>query len=91
MRETGRRDFVLAAGAAALGGGRSQAADRIKLAIIGTGHRALQHIEALKLITDYEIVALADPTPEFRDRAARPSPGPPRIRITARCSMSAKI
>src|SRR5215831_16988163 len=74
MGETMRRDFMLAAGAAALAAQRAPAAENIKLAIIGTGHRALQHIEMLKLIPDYEIVALADPTPEFRDRAATAVP-----------------
>jgi ornithine cyclodeaminase/alanine dehydrogenase-like protein (mu-crystallin family) len=71
MNDTNRREFMLAAGAAAVLAQRVQAADTIKLAIIGTGHRALQHIEALKLIGDYEIVALADPSPEFRDRARK--------------------
>ena len=65
---------MLAVGAAALAAQRAQAADTIKLAIIGTGHRALQHIEMLKLIPDFEIVALADPTPSFRDRAATAVP-----------------
>ena len=43
---------------------------RIKLAIIGTGHRAWAFIQVLKAIPDFELIALADPTPEFRDHAA---------------------
>jgi predicted dehydrogenase len=43
---------------------------KLKLAFIGTGHRAWAHIQVLKSIPDFEVVALADPTPEFRDRAA---------------------
>jgi predicted dehydrogenase len=43
---------------------------RIKLAFIGTGHRTWGHIQVLKAIPDFEVVALADPTPQFRDRAA---------------------
>jgi UDP-N-acetylglucosamine 3-dehydrogenase len=74
MSETTRRDFVLGVGAAALLAQRSQAAGTIKLGIIGTGHRALQHLEALKLLPDYEVVALADPSPDFRDRAATAVP-----------------
>ncbi|MGI8742129.1 MAG: Gfo/Idh/MocA family protein [Bryobacteraceae bacterium] len=45
-------------------------ARKLKLAFIGTGHRAWAHMQVLKAIPDFEIVALADPTPEFLDRAA---------------------
>jgi predicted dehydrogenase len=43
---------------------------KLKLAFIGTGHRAWAHIQVLKAVPDFEVVALADPTPEFRDKAA---------------------
>ncbi len=50
---------------------RAQSPNRkLKLAFIGTGHRAWAHIQVLKAIPDFEVVALADPTAEFRDRAA---------------------
>ena len=42
---------------------------KLKIAFVGTGHRAWAHIQVLKAIPDFEITALADPTPEFRDRA----------------------
>jgi predicted dehydrogenase len=48
----------------------AQAPERIKIAIVGGGHRSWTHIQMLKAIPDFEIVAIADPTPEFRDRAA---------------------
>ena len=48
----------------------AQEQKRLKLAFIGTGHRAWAHIQVLKAIPDFEVVALADPTPEMRDRAA---------------------
>ncbi|MFB3826556.1 MAG: Gfo/Idh/MocA family protein [Bryobacteraceae bacterium] len=63
-----RRAMLAGAGALAL---RGQAPERkLKLAFIGTGHRTWAHIQVLKAIPDFEVVALADPTPEFRDRAA---------------------
>src|SRR5579863_2101183 len=68
-----RRSVLSAAAVAAL---RAQdpnpAPDRkkLKLAFIGTGHRTWGHLQVLKAIPDFEVVALADPTPEFRDRAA---------------------
>ena len=43
---------------------------KVKVGIIGTGHRAWAHIAALKSIPDFEIVGLADPTPSFLERAA---------------------
>lgn len=43
---------------------------KLKLAFIGAGHRAWGHIQVLKAIPEFEVVALADPTPEFLDRAA---------------------
>jgi predicted dehydrogenase len=55
---------------AAAGGLFAQEQKKLKLAIIGTGHRAWAHIQVLKAIADFEVVALADPTPEMLDRAA---------------------
>ncbi len=63
------RRGVLAAGVAALTM-QGQEQKKLKLAIIGTGHRAWEHIRLLKGMPEFEVVALADPTPEFRDRAA---------------------
>lgn len=62
-----RRMILAGAGAAAL---HAQPPKKLKLAFIGTGHRAWAHIQVLKSIRDFEVVALADPTPEFRDQAA---------------------
>lgn len=63
-----RRSVLAGAGALAL---RAQTSEKkLKLAFIGTGHRTWAHIQVLKAIPDFEVVALADPTPEFRDRAA---------------------
>lgn len=47
MIETSRRDFVMGLSAAAITAEQLQAADTIKLAIVGTGHRAWQHIELM--------------------------------------------
>ncbi|MCL5744599.1 MAG: hypothetical protein M1541_11840, partial [Acidobacteria bacterium] len=58
-----RRGFLLAGAGASLA---AQQPKKIRVAIIGTGHRAWAHIAVLKTIPDFEIVALADPTPEFR-------------------------
>ena len=62
-----RRTILAGVGAAAL---QAQPPKKLKLAFIGTGHRAWAHIQVLKSIPDFEVVALADPTPEFRDQAA---------------------
>ena len=43
---------------------------RLTLAFIGTGHRAWQHLEVLKSVPDFQVVALADPTTENLDHAA---------------------
>lgn len=69
---TSRRGFLIAAGASALYG---QDEKPVRLAIIGTGHRAWAHIATLKTMPGFQVVALADPTPEFRDRAATMEPG----------------
>jgi len=63
------RRGILASGVAALAS-QAQEQKKLKLAFIGTGHRAWEHIQILKSIPDFEVVALADPTPDFRDHAA---------------------
>ena len=70
MTGTLRRTFLLA-GVSAAAELSAQAPRRLRIAIIGTGHRAWAHINVIKTgKVDVEIVALADPTPEFRDSAA---------------------
>ena len=68
-----RRSILGAAAVATLKGQDPKPAQnqrKLKLAFIGTGHRTWAHIQVLKAIPDFEVVALADPTAEFRDRAA---------------------
>lgn len=60
-----RRTLLTVASGAAL----AQDAPPIRIAFIGTGHRAWALLEILKASPQYEVVALADPAPEFRDRA----------------------
>lgn len=71
---TNRRSFLLTAGASAVaaGAGALQAQDEkpIRLAIIGTGFRAMAHLAILKSLPGFQVVALADPTPDNLDRAA---------------------
>jgi predicted dehydrogenase len=70
--ETNRRLFLMGAGASALA---AQSDKPIRLAIIGTGNRAFAHLAILKSLPGYQVVALADPTPENLDRAATMAPG----------------
>ena len=75
---TNRRSFLTAAGASALAAGASalqvQTTKPIRLAIIGTGHRAWAHLAILKNLPQFEVVALADPTPGNLDRGASLAP-----------------
>jgi predicted dehydrogenase len=48
----------------------TEAPRQLRIAFIGTGHRGWNHIHVIKSIPGFQIVALADPTPSFRDRAA---------------------
>ena len=48
----------------------AQTDQKLRIAFIATGHRSWVHIPMVKLIPEFEIVALADPTPAFLDRAA---------------------
>ena len=63
------RRGILATGVAVLIS-PAQEQKKLKLGFIGTGHRAWAHIQVLKAIADFEVLALADPTSEFLDRAA---------------------
>ncbi len=77
--ETNRRAFLMGAGVSALAAGNpvpaAQNEKPIRLAIIGTGYRAWAHLAILKALPGYQVVALADPTPENLDRAATLAPG----------------
>ncbi|MBI1896655.1 MAG: Gfo/Idh/MocA family oxidoreductase [Acidobacteria bacterium] len=77
--ETNRRAFLKGAGASALAAGTAAPAAQnekpIRLAIIGTGYRGWAHLAILKALPGYQVVALADPTPENLDRAATLAPG----------------
>lgn len=65
---TSRRAFLLGGAAATLS---AQVPNKIRIGIIGTGHRGWAHINVIRAgLPEIQIAALADPTPEFRDRAA---------------------
>ncbi|HYM09368.1 MAG TPA: Gfo/Idh/MocA family oxidoreductase [Bryobacterales bacterium] len=67
MTTNSRREFLFAGAAAAL---YPQAPKKVRVAIIGAGHRSWAHIHVLRqAVADVEIVAIADPTPENLDRA----------------------
>lgn len=62
-----RRSLILSATGSILS---AQPPKKIRIAYIGTGHRAWGLIRIMREIPGVEIVAVADPTPEFRDRGA---------------------
>jgi predicted dehydrogenase len=64
-----RRTFILAAGAS-VAAAQTDSQKKLRIAIVGTGHRAWAHIQVLKALPEFEIVALADPTPANLDHAA---------------------
>jgi predicted dehydrogenase len=73
-----RRSFLGTAGVSALAAGASALAQTdkpLRIAIIGTGHRGWAHLAVLKALPQYQVVALADPTPENLDRGASLAPG----------------
>ncbi len=70
---TGAGASALAPGA--LGAAAEQKEKPIRIAVIGTGFRAWAHLAILKSLPDYQVIALADPTPENLDRAATLAPG----------------
>jgi predicted dehydrogenase len=77
--QTNRRSFLMTAGVSALAAGASaleaQNVKPIRLAIIGTGHRGWAHLNILKTLPQFQVVALADPTPPNLDRGASLAPG----------------
>ncbi|MFB3829897.1 MAG: Gfo/Idh/MocA family protein [Bryobacteraceae bacterium] len=74
--ETNRRNFLMGAGASAITAAQAAPGEKpIRLAIIGTGYRGWAHLAILKALPGYQVVALADPTPENLDRAATLAPG----------------
>ena len=75
--ETNRREFLMGASALAAGASplAAQAGKPIRIAMIGTGTRAWAHLAILKSLPGYQVVALADPTPENLDKAATLAPG----------------
>ena len=77
--QTDRRSFLVAAGASALAAGASalqaQTEKPIRLAIVGSGHRGWAHLAVLKGMPQYQVVAIADPTPANLDRGASLAPG----------------
>ncbi|HEV2690732.1 MAG TPA: Gfo/Idh/MocA family oxidoreductase [Bryobacteraceae bacterium] len=77
--QTKRRSFLVNAGASALTAGavalQAQTEKPIRLAIIGTGHRGWAHLAILKTLPQFQVVALADPTPANLDRGASLAPG----------------
>ena len=80
MDSTTRRGFLIAGPVARLVGqstvgqhlqsGHASASKPLRIAFIGGGHRAWLLISIIRTLPDVEIVAIADPTPEFIDRAA---------------------
>ncbi len=72
---TDRRSFLISGAALAANALQAQNQKPIRLAIIGTGNRALAHLAILKSLPGYQVVALADPTPANLDRAATMAPG----------------
>src|SRR5271157_4315861 len=77
--QTNRRSFLVTAGVSALAAGVSsleaQTEKPLRIAIIGTGHRAWAHLAILKSLPQFQVVALADPTPPNLDRGASLAPG----------------
>jgi predicted dehydrogenase len=76
-RQTDRRSFLVSAGAslAAAAALDAQTEKPIRLAIVGTGHRGWAHLAILKTLPQFQVVALADPTPANLDRGASLAPG----------------
>jgi predicted dehydrogenase len=80
LDSTTRRGFLIAGSVARLVGqstveqhlqsGHASASKPLRIAFIGGGHRAWLLISIIRTLPDVEIVAIADPTPEFIDRAA---------------------
>ena len=77
--QTDRRSFLINAGVSALAAGatalNAQTEKPIRIAIVGSGHRAWAHLAILKALPQYQVVAIADPTPANLDRGASLAPG----------------
>ena len=77
--ETNRRSFLMTAGASALAAAAStldaQTDKPIRLAIVGTGARGWAHLAILKTLPQFQVTALADPTPANLARGASFAPG----------------
>ena len=82
MTHASRRDFLRQAGAvtvaAGLGTARARANDTMRLAVIGTGNRGGQLIDALRPHGDAEIVALCDVYQPHLDKWAAKLDGRPK-------------
>src|SRR5215472_12606400 len=74
-----RRTFVLGAGATAALSAQTNPQRKLRIAIVGAGHRSWAHIQVLKALPDFEVVALADITPENLDHAASLIGGHPAL------------
>lgn len=76
---TRRRSFLVAAGASALAlhAQQNEPAEKpIRLAIVGTGHRGWAHLAILQTLQNqFQVVAIADVTPQNLDRGASLAPG----------------
>ena len=75
--QTDRRSFLVQAGAslaAAASALEAQTEKPLRIAIIGTGHRGWAHLAILKTLPQFQVVALADPTPANLDRGASLAP-----------------
>jgi len=79
INQADRRSFLKAMAGSALAAGaarmEAQPENPIRLAMIGTGHRAWAHLGVLKTLPQFQVVALADPTAENLARAAELAPG----------------
>jgi predicted dehydrogenase len=73
-----RRPFLLGAGVSVLFA-QTESRRKFRIAIVGAGHRAWAHIQVLKALPDFEIVALADPTPQNLDHSASLVGGKPAL------------
>jgi predicted dehydrogenase len=80
MGATDRRSFLLTVGASALAAAaapviRAQTPKPIRLAIVGTGTRGWSHLAILKTLPQFQVIALADPTPDNLARGVSLAPG----------------
>lgn len=76
---TDRRTFLVGGSAAAALSAQQRQSDqpKIRLGIIGTGHRVWALLECIKAIPDIQVVSMADISPAFLDKAATIAGGKP--------------